>query len=356
MSLSTPLRAFWDFWTKPIRAESLAMFRILLGLTFLGSLLTGMGRSLALSCGPDGVCPAEACDAWLEQTSRLCLLRGPVSLPILSDWLPESLARAYPSMNNRLPSSWARAWADWGATLEATYLLFGLLLASLVCMTLGLGTRLSTIVALILASTFHHRLSWLMNGGDFLFRNGLYFLILSPAGTVWSLDSLLRRRLWGRPADGPVLIAPWSVRLMQIQVCTMYFFTGIVKLGPDYLTGAAIYWVLNDVAICRWPYALVPVPLLVCRLLSWTTLVFEVGFSFLVCIRPVRKYLLLAGLFFHVGIFAVMEIGWFSQVAMCWYVLFVSGEKVAEFMRRLVPGRSCAPATAGVLEPMAAQA
>jgi hypothetical protein len=88
--------------------------------------------------------------------------------------------------------------------------------------------------------------------------------------------------------------------------------------------------VLNDVAITRWPYALVPVPLIVCRLMSWATLVFELGFSFFVCIRPVRKYLLIAGLLFHLGILAVMEIGWFCQAAMCWYVLFVPGESVAK--------------------------
>jgi hypothetical protein len=337
MSLPTPLRAFWDFWTRPIRAESLAMFRILLGLTFLGNLLTGIGSSLSLTCGPDGICPPEACDAWLAQSGRLCLLRGPVSLPILSDRLPENLARA---------------WTEWGATPGAAYLLFALLLASLGCMTLGLGTRLSTLAALILACTFHHRLSWLMNGGDYLVRNGLYFLVLSPAGAVWSIDNILRRRLWGRRVDSPVLIPPWSVRLMQIQVCTMYFFTGVVKLAPDYLNGEALYWVLNDIAICRWPYAQVPIPMLVCRLMTWTTLVFELGFSFLVCIRPIRKYVLLVGLAFHLGIFVVMEIGWFSQVAMCWYVLFVPGEKVAGFMGRLVPQRSGTPATVGALEPV----
>ncbi len=333
MILRAPLAVMWDFWTKPIRAESLAMFRILLGLTFLGSLLTGIGPYLALTCGPDGICPADACDVWLERSGHLCLLRGPVSLPILGDWLPESLARACPWLNNQLPPEWARAWTEWGATPEAAYQLFGLLLASVACMTVGLGTRVSTIAALVLASTFHNRLPWLMNGGDYLFRNGLYFLILSPAGATWSLDRLVWNRLCGRPTGGPVLIAPWSVRLMQIQVCIMYFFTGVVKLGPDYFNGEAIYWVLNDVAITRWPYALVPVPLLVCRLLSWATLGFELGFSFLVWIRPVRKYLLIVGLLFHLGILAVIEIGWFSQAALCWYVLFVPGESVVRGMQ-----------------------
>ncbi len=343
MKLLTPVRVFWDFWTKPIRAESLAMFRILLGIMFLGSLLTGFAPILAVTCGDDGICPAAACDDWLAKSGRLCLLRGPVSLPILSDWLPENLAHAYPWLNNQLPPAWAGAWTQWGATPGAAYLLFGLLLVSVACMTVGLFTRFSTLVALLLASTIHHRLSWFMNGGDFLFRNGLYFLLLSPAGAVWSVDNVLRRRLWRRSTDAPVLIAPWSVRLMQIQVCIMYFFTGLMKLSPDYLHGEAIYWVLNDIGICRWPYARVPVPLLVCRLLTWTTLVFEIGFSLFVCIRPLRKYVLLVGVLFHLGIFVVMEIGWFSQVVLCWYVLFVPGEQVAGFAVRRFAVRRAAP-------------
>src|SRR5207245_1973716 len=100
---------------------------------------------------------------------------------ILSDWLPEDLAKEYPSLNNRLSPERARAWAEWGARPSSVYLLFGLFLVSLVSVTAGFFTRLSTLAALLLANTFHHRLPELMNGGDSLFRNGLYFLLLSPA-------------------------------------------------------------------------------------------------------------------------------------------------------------------------------
>jgi hypothetical protein len=188
-----------------------------------------------------------------------------------------------------------------------------------------------------------------MNGGDSLFCTGLYFLLLSPAGAVWSIDHLWRRRRARArddlSADGPVYILPWSVRLMQIQVCCMYLFTGLAKLADaevlvggqnlgDYIDGQALYWVFNDIAITRWPYAWLPVPLLLCRLMTWGTLAFELGFSFLVWFRPLRRWVLLIGVSLHVGIFLVMEIGWFSQITLCWYVLFVSSESVSRFMHR----------------------
>src|SRR5262249_18069177 len=153
---------------------------------------------------------------------------------------------------------------------------------------LGIFPRLSVLVALVLANTFYGRLSWLTNGADSLYRNGLYFLLLSPLGATWSLDRFLWRKLRGLPDPGPVMIAPWSVRLMQIQVCVMYLFTGLVKVSDgfdptligkegwgaflsaffkgDYLNGQALYWVLNDIAICRLPYSGVLFPYFVCRL------------------------------------------------------------------------------------------
>jgi hypothetical protein len=369
-----PFRAFWAFWTKPIRAESLALFRILLGVVLLGSTLTGIGRSLTETCGPDGVCPASAIDEYLEYRGQMCLLCGPVALPILSDWLPDWVAEDVSWLNKQLSDADVSAWKEWGAKPSSAYLLFVLFVLSLVCMTLGVGTRLSILVALVLANTFRARLAWLMNGGDFLACNGLYFLLLSPSGAVWSLDRWMWRKIRGRagsyppsllPANEPVFIAPWSVRLMQIQVCVMYFFTGTIKLNDafdprliesegwgaffahfadgDYVNGQAIYWVLNDVSLTRWSYASLPIPFWICRMMSWTTLLFEIGFTFFICIRPLRKYVLAAGLGLHFGILVLMEIGWFSQITMCWYILFVPGEQVSAFFQRLRQGFSRAP-------------
>ena len=346
-------RVFWNFWAKPIRGESLALFRILLALTILLSQLTGIGRVLSETCGPDGYCPIKTNDEWIASQGRSCLLRGPVGLPLLGDWLPTWLVEDHAwlgHLQNRVSPDTAQAWAAWGERLDSHYLLFGAFLLSLVCLALGLGTRLSALGAVLLAGTFHNRLPWLMNGGDSLFRNGLYFLLLSPAGCCWSLDRVIGRRLgrwlgW-QVSDEPVMIAPWSVRLMQIQVCCMYFFTGVVKTGDsffitgdketwgDYVDGMALYWVMNDLAITRWSYAWLPLPVFVCRMMTWTTLTFELSFTFLVCIRPLRKWILLLGLALHLGILVVMEIGWFSQVTLCWYVLFVPGEKVSRFVEQ----------------------
>src|SRR5262249_7305472 len=140
---------------------------------------------------------------------------------------------------------------------------------------------------------------------------------------------------------GPALVPAWPIRLLQIQLVLVYFFTGLAKVtsgypadagdwwsavkGQDYWNGEAVYWVLNDTSLNRFPYHMVPVPLAVCRLLTWGTLCFELGFPLLVVWRRTRPLLLVVGLAFHLGIFTHTEIGWFSQVTMCWYALFVTG-------------------------------
>jgi hypothetical protein len=348
-----PWRAFVAFWTRPIRAESLAAFRIALGLTILANQLTGIGPNLLFFGGPGGICPLEAHDDWLERTHRLCLLRGPVSLPLLGDWLPADWAQAHPRLSRWVTPEQERAWAEWGRRPSSVRLLFGIYLAALVALTLGFCTRLAALASAVLAATFNNALAEMMNGGDSLFRNGLYFLVLAPAGAAWSVDRLVRDRLGRGPAGGPTLIAPWSVRLMQIQVAVMYLFTGLAKLSDlhwedgwlsgDWLDGTALYWVFNDVAITRWSYAQLPVPMGLCRLMTWGTLVFEIGFGLLVLIRPLRPWVLLLGVGLHLGILAVMEIGWFSQVTLCWYLLFVPGERLAA-----LAGRAYARATGAV--------
>src|SRR4051812_42005988 len=50
-------RTFHDYWLRH-RAESLAAFRILLGLTILASLATGSFRTMRTTCAEDGICPA----------------------------------------------------------------------------------------------------------------------------------------------------------------------------------------------------------------------------------------------------------------------------------------------------------
>ncbi len=367
--LGAPFVTVWRFWTEPVRAEPLAAFRILIGVTAMANLLTGFAWKLPGAVGGDDpLLPARTRDPWLQRTGRVSLLRGPVSLPLLGKWLPADVVgdHAPKWAEGWVPEPWAEAWKEWGERPGSAYLLFGVLILALASMTVGFLTRLSTLVALLLITTFTNTLSEYLNGGDWMARLSLWYLLLAPAGATWSVDAWL----WPPEGPGPVMVAPWSLRLMQIQLAFMYLFAGLIKLGDvhfdngtwwasldvanglatldathyapgswwprgDWIDGSAIYWVMNDLSLTRWSYAQAPVPYFLCQMLTWTTLVFEIGFVVLVLWRWTRVPLLVVGVMLHLGILMTLEIGWFSEVVMCWYVLFLSGDAVTAASRRL---------------------
>jgi hypothetical protein len=308
----------------------LALFRITLGVTILGALLAGVVPRLVTDLGPDPLVPAAALEDWPSRSGRVCLLTGPAGVPRLENLIPPQ-------------SALARHWAELGEQPWFNYLMFSVWFLAVLGMTLGVWTRWLTVVAWALTVSFQTRLAWLNNGSDDLYRTGLFFLIFTRAGAVWSIDAWLRAR--SRPVPEPVTVPAWPVRLLQIQLVLIYFFTGLAKVttgypsdaadwwdavrGQDWLNGEAVYWVLNDTAVNRFPYHLVPVPLLICRLLSWATLVFELGFPVFVLFRSTRRWLLLAGVAFHLGILLHTDVGSFSLVSLCWYTLFLSGPTIA---------------------------
>lgn len=354
--LTAPWCFLYRFWTVPIRAEPVALFRISLGTVTILAMLMSLGLSLDLYAGPDGLVPPEAARAW-EGSGRPSLLLGPTNLPFGRQILPEDWKASF---DDWLPKDWASAWTDWGETKQAVYLLFTIWMLSLLSMTVGFWTRTSTILAWVLTITFHTRIIVLVNGGDDMISNGMYYLLFAPSGRAWSLDSYFRRRREDRLAAAagkdlspsePAMIAPWSVRLIQIQLCLIYCFTGLSKLLPnlswgdpcsgillegsnDWIDGTAVYWTLNDFSLTRFPYHYFPVPLFICKLLSWATLVWEIGFPLLVSIRQVRPWVLALGVLFHAGIFVHTEVGWFSPLTLCWYAVFLPGDKLVRFYDR----------------------
>jgi hypothetical protein len=71
-----------DYWVAQ-RAESLAAFRILLGLALLASLLTGFFRYLPMVCAEDSPMPVDFNDEALRRQGRISLVRGPDGIPLL---------------------------------------------------------------------------------------------------------------------------------------------------------------------------------------------------------------------------------------------------------------------------------
>ena len=55
---------------------------------------------------------------------------------------------------------------------------------------------------------------------------------------------------------------------------------------------------------------------------TWSTLAFEIGFPVWMLIRRVRPWVLVFGVGLHLGIWALMEISWFSPAMLALYIVF----------------------------------
>ena len=63
-----------------------------------------------------------------------------------------------------------------------------------------------------------------------------FYMMLCPCGAAYSLDALRAARKRGTAAEP--LIVPWAVRLLQMQICLIYFQSCVIKCqGPLWLNG-----------------------------------------------------------------------------------------------------------------------
>jgi len=129
------------------------------------------------------------------------------------------------------------------------YALFGLLFVFGTMMTIGLFTRVSTVLSWLLMLQLYNYNPIYYTGGDTVLRVMLFLGMFVDWGQVYSVDAWRRRRkaiLGGaEQVPAPKRIAVWPIRLMMIQLACIYCATGILKSGKTWANGTALYYALN---------------------------------------------------------------------------------------------------------------
>ena len=304
----------WEaFWYTPADSTLLGLLRMLTGLMLL---YTHAVWGLAL-------------DAFFGPTS----------------WLGPDLVRALQRQEFAysfwwlVPPGWERA--AWGASM----VVLGLF-------TVGLWTRLTSVLALLLAISFAHRVPAALFGLDQINVMLTLYLAIGPSGAALSVDRWRARQRGG--AEGPPapsVGANLALRLMQVHMCVIYFFAGLSKLqGPAWWTGEAMWRAFANLeyqsADMTW---LAWYPTL-SNLLTLVAIVWELSFCVLVW-KPLWKPLVLAGaVVLHVGIGACLGMWTFGLVMLIGCASFLPSEAVRRAIEDLFAGRAGAePARAGVV-------
>jgi Vitamin K-dependent gamma-carboxylase len=196
-------------------------------------------------------------------------------------------------------------------------------LASVVLLTLGIFTRVSSVAVFLCLTSMDQRNLLILHGGDTFLRVAGFFLMFAPAGAALSVDRILRVR---RGLEGPEIEprAPWAQRMIQIELALMYFTSFWWKAkGHSWLDGTALYYVLHLHAITRFPVPQWVQSAAILKLGAWFTLVLEFSLGVLIWLRPFRYPVLLLGLLFHLSIDYALNLPMFSWDVLTAYILFV---------------------------------
>ena len=292
-----PIKAWNTFWFRPISARPLGAFRVILGLLTIAHLVI---------LAPD-------LDHWMTDAG---VLRGEESRVVAGPLRPS-------------PLQWVQ-----DPTSVRVFVVATGCVAALV--TVGWHTRACSVVLYLMMLSIHHRNILTNCGPDSLLMILLFYLMLTPSGAAYSLDA--RRLAKRRGTEAEPVIIPWAQRLIQLQICMIYFITAVLKSsGPSWLNGTALHYVFQNVEVRRFDFEwLCQYPLLI-NFMSYAGLVTEFSLAFLLWFRPTRGFAAITGVAFHTGVFFVINVPLFGELMTACYLTFLTPDEFDAVLRTLNP-------------------
>ncbi len=369
-----------DFWFRPADPTVLGFIRICTGLVLLYILLATTPILTDLY-GPEG---------WVDQkTADIIRKEMPWTLPPV-DWEesgPPTEVRPEFRYQANAEKVRKEVWEHWGIDPVYTidlgqpifspyyhlsspaqmYLVHALAILVALLFTLGVGTRVTSVLAWILALGYTNRTPASMFGQDTMLAILLLYLMIGPAGAALSVDRLIARarlRRLGLPADEPAASvgANLAIRLLQLHFCIIYLASGMSKLqGAAWWNGTAIWQTLTNYEFAPARFASFTQFLRLLTYNRWVwevfnyggsvfTLTLELSLPFLIW-RPRWRWLLMIGsVCMHTGIALSMGLVAFSGLMIIMLFSFIPPETLKallERLARLAPARRARPALPG---------
>lgn len=230
---------------------------------------------------------------------------------------------------------------------HSVLLLYWILLGALALTMFGIATRWSLTVSVLLLFSFHERNPLVLGGGDTLLRNIGFILLISPVISAYSIDRLGMQ--WANfKKKGTLLPAPsmssWPYRLLLWQMILLYWTSLWHKfMGTMWLSGTAVAAVFHHPVFTRLPREFMDILSGGSFIFSWLVMLFHLGWVLLLVPKswtswiplsfPLKRTLLLAGVFFHGGILILLDAHSFALVVFAAYLGLLLKEDFAAIHR-----------------------
>lgn len=205
--------------------------------------------------------------------------------------------------------SWMQ-WPDaWNPGVHGLYI-FGLLLV-----LFGIGGRPVILLTWVLNIAFLQRNWLLVYGADII--GSLFLLYLSLIGPqVWRWRRMI--------ASQPDVLASVGARFVQLQLVTIYLFSGFEKLrGASWWDGTALWAVFANSQMVVTDLTWLRHFPLVIVLATWGTVLFEIFFPIFVWNKKWARLFLIAGIGFHLTIGLMIWLWSFALIMIAPYALFL---------------------------------
>ena len=187
----------------------------------------------------------------------------------------------------------------------------------------GWRARLAAVLSWVLLVSLHARMPLVLNAGDSYLRLLLFWSMFLPLGKAWSLDALRRPQSPAAGAETPALSMAGAAILLQ--VCIVYWYSGLAKLNEVWLGGNAMDHLLRYSMLVK-PLGeyLVDFRVLLEGLTRGTVLLEIAGpFALLAPWKGVRAAGIALFAAFHIGIELTLHVGLFAFVSLSGLILFL---------------------------------
>ncbi len=207
----------------------------------------------------------------------------------------------------------------------------------LLLFTLGMWSKVTSVLAFIIAVSYVHRAPGALFGLDQINVMLAMYLMLGGAGEAFSLDRWIEKRRYPmRDLPTTSTVANVSIRLIQLHMCVIYLFAGTGKLlGDTWWEGTALWGAVANSEYqsldMTW---LASYPLLI-ALMTQVSLAWEISYSVLVWPRLTRPIVLALAIPLHLGIAICMGMITFGLIMLVGNFAFVSPWVIREIEAEL---------------------
>lgn len=203
------------------------------------------------------------------------------------------------------------------------------------CLMIGFFSRTMAVLAYLAAMSYANRVTpGAYFGLDKINCLLAMYLMLGPCGARYSIDRIWRLRRGAPKEVPPSVAANIAIRLIQLHMCIIYFFSALGKLkGVQWWEGSAVWY---SSANLEYQYLvdmtwLAHHPWLV-SLLTHLTVYWELTYGALVWPRLTRPWVLLMAVLVHGGICIAYGMPTFGLAMIIGNMAFVSPETVRRWL------------------------